>query len=204
MLSFYQDRANLCSFFGVIAGCVAIYSLTQSEMSLALGFILLGAIADVFDGPLARKTLNRPPLFSEFGQGLDTLGDMCHSVLAPALFVTFAQGGSLAGILCGPILAAAGTTRLAYFTAVGSDKPGFFVGVPVTYLPLTLGIVANLFPAQQSASVVYILYSLIMVALQTGKFYFPKFSHKGLYLFALILILLATLSFSRVLFPATF
>ncbi|MCS3609688.1 phosphatidylserine synthase [Erwinia rhapontici] len=183
---------------------MALYSLTQSEMSLALGFILLGAIADVFDGPLARKTLNRPPLFSEFGQGLDTLGDMCHSVLAPALFVTLAQGGSLAGILCGLILAAAGTTRLAYFTAVGSDKPGFFVGVPVTYLPLTLGIVANLFPAQQSASVVYILYSLIMVALQTGKFYFPKFSHKGLYLFALILILLATLSFSRALFPATF
>ncbi|NTH53722.1 hypothetical protein G6L09_22325 [Agrobacterium rhizogenes] len=196
MLRFYRDGANACTLLGFIAGFSALWFLFEGRPYLALAFILLGAIADVFDGPLARAAQGRLEKASEFGQSLDTLADMCHSVLAPALFVAIIQDFNIWGAVSGLVLAIAGTTRLAYFSAIGSDKPGFFVGVPVTYVPLSLGLVANLVP-EKAHPMIWIAFGVAMAGLQIGKFQFPKYTGKALGVFALVLTALCAISFAR-------
>lgn len=184
MFNLYRDPANLCTAAGLFAGVTSIAMLINGHVAAALAMLLLGALADVFDGPLARMSRNRPDGASAFGQELDTLADMCHSVIAPALWIWMAIGqGWIAGV-CGLGLSLAGATRLAFFTAIKPDKPSVFIGVPVTYVPLTLGFLAVVAQWFSLPKGVWIAFSVVMIAVQTGRFYFPKFAGAKFWLFA--------------------
>lgn len=189
MFWLYIDRANLCTLGGLLAGFGALVLLAVGDLWGALLAILTGAVADVFDGPLARSSPSRPEGAGPFGQELDTLADMCHSVLAPGLWVALAQGANATGIACGMLLAAAGATRLGYFTTVKPSRPGYFIGVPVTYVPIALGVAALTFGATASATV-WLSFSAVMAGVQTGRFLFPKLTGWKFRVFAAFVVLL--------------
>lgn len=190
MLRLYKDAANLCTLLGLFAGFAALLMLVEGWMTAALFFILLGALADVFDGPFARASRNRPERAGPFGQELDTLADVCHSVLAPALWVTLAHGGGVVGVSCGLALCLAGATRLAYFTAVKPEKPGCFIGVPVTYVPLALGLLELASLASLLSEHVWIVFTAVMVGAQIGRFHFPKLTGTKFWVFAAVVAVL--------------
>ncbi|BCH56747.1 hypothetical protein GOZ89_25230 [Agrobacterium vitis] len=184
MLKVYSDKANLCTLVGLWAGLISLILIVNGELLGALLAILTGALADVFDGPLARSAKQRVPNAGPFGQELDTVADMCHSVLAPSLWIASVQNFSAAGIGCAVLLVTAGATRLSYFTAVKPPKPGYFIGVPVTYLPVTLGGLVIL-GGPHLESYIWVSFSLLIGLLQTKDFMFPKFTGWKFYLFAL-------------------
>jgi CDP-diacylglycerol--serine O-phosphatidyltransferase len=124
--------ANL--FFGIWA----IVAAAQGNFKWAGWFIVFAVGADILDGRMARMSHTG----TRFGAELDSLVDVISFGVAPAMimyFVEFAEAGKFAWVLCF-IYVAAVAVRLARYniTAAGSDKPGWFTGLPSPSAGLTL------------------------------------------------------------------
>jgi CDP-diacylglycerol--serine O-phosphatidyltransferase len=123
-------------------------------IKLALGFILLACIFDLFDGRVARMGGVESP----FGREFDSLADLVSFGLAPALLVhswALAPLGTLAVWACFAFVAC-GAIRLARFNvlAMSSDgspkKPGkYILGLPI---PGAAGILVSLVTANHAIS----------------------------------------------------
>ncbi|HJD91227.1 MULTISPECIES: CDP-diacylglycerol--serine O-phosphatidyltransferase [Bacteroides] len=74
---------NTITCLNLFSGCIACVMAFESKYELALGFIILSAIFDFFDGMSARL-LNAP---SPIGKELDSLADDVSFGVAPALII---------------------------------------------------------------------------------------------------------------------
>jgi CDP-diacylglycerol--serine O-phosphatidyltransferase len=121
-------------FFGIWA----IVRASQGNFRWAGWFIVFAGVADMLDGRMAR--LSRTG--TRFGAELDSLVDVISFGVAPAMvmyFLEFAEAGKFAWVICF-IYVAAVAVRLARYniTAAGSDKPGWFTGLPSPAAGMTL------------------------------------------------------------------
>jgi len=121
-------------FFGIWA----MVRASQGNFRWAGWFIVFAGVADMLDGRMAR--LSRTG--TRFGAELDSLVDVISFGVAPAMimyFLEFAEAGKFAWTLCF-IYVAAVAVRLARYniTAAGSDKPGWFTGLPSPAAGMTL------------------------------------------------------------------
>lgn len=74
------NAITCCNLF---SGCIACVMAYEMKYELAVGFIILGAVFDFFDGMLARLLKVSGPL----GKELDSLADDITFGLAPAMIV---------------------------------------------------------------------------------------------------------------------
>jgi CDP-diacylglycerol--serine O-phosphatidyltransferase len=121
-------------FFGIWA----IVRASQGNFRWAGWFIVFAGVADMLDGRMAR--LSRTG--TRFGAELDSLVDVISFGVAPAMvmyFLEFAVAGKFAWVICF-IYVSAVAIRLARYniTAAGSDKPGWFTGLPSPAAGMTL------------------------------------------------------------------
>lgn len=119
-------------------GLWAIVSAAQGNFLWAGWFIVFAAVADILDGRLARMSHTG----TRFGAELDSLVDITSFGVAPAMimyFLEFEQAGKFAWVICF-IYVASVAVRLARYniTAAGSDKPGWFTGLPSPAAGMTL------------------------------------------------------------------
>src|SRR5215813_2039442 len=77
---------NGLTLFNLFCGVYAIILAIRGEFSTAPAFIVLGGIADVLDGRVARATGTG----SRFGEELDSLVDAISFGLAPAIMMYLA------------------------------------------------------------------------------------------------------------------
>lgn len=121
-------------FFGLWS---MVYA-AQGNFIWAGWFIVFAGVADVLDGRLARMSHTG----TRFGAELDSLVDVISFGVAPAMlmyFLEFAAAGKFAWVICF-IYVASVAVRLARYniTAAGSDKPGWFTGLPSPAAGMTL------------------------------------------------------------------
>lgn len=74
---------NTVTCLNLFSGCIACVMAFEAKYDLALGFIILGAVFDFFDGMMARL-LNAP---SAIGKDLDSLADDVSFGVAPSIIV---------------------------------------------------------------------------------------------------------------------
>lgn len=74
---------NTVTCFNLFSGCIACVMAFEAKYDLALGFIILSAVFDFFDGMLAR-TLKA---YSAIGKDLDSLADDVSFGAAPSFIV---------------------------------------------------------------------------------------------------------------------
>lgn len=74
---------NTVTSLNLFSGCIASVMAFESKYELALGFIILSAIFDFFDGMLARLLNAHSPI----GKELDSLADDVSFGVAPALMI---------------------------------------------------------------------------------------------------------------------
>jgi len=122
----------------LFCGVWAIVAAAQGNFKWAGWFIVFAGVADVLDGRLARMSHTG----TRFGAELDSLVDVISFGVAPAMimyFLEFAEAGKFAWVLCFLYIASA-AVRLARYniTAAGSDKPGWFSGLPSPAAGMTL------------------------------------------------------------------
>lgn len=126
---------NTVTCCNLLSGCVAIVMAHQGCYQAALGFIVLGAIFDFFDGLLARALKAYSPL----GKELDSLADDVTFGVAPAMMLFSlmhevalpAWLAPVAGLLpyAAFLIAAFSALRLAKFN-IDTRQTTSFIGLP--------------------------------------------------------------------------
>lgn len=185
---------NLFTAGNLFCGFVALTKIVEADLStgdyraikVALGFILLACILDLFDGRVARMGGAESP----FGREFDSLADLISFGAAPAFLVhrvvlrdVFVNLPQL-GWFIASIYLLAGAFRLARFNCIATLAGGGggkeFLGFPI---PAAAGLVASL--------------TLLMIRLDEKEF------HVGHWRFALpvVLLLLSWMMVSNVKYP---
>jgi CDP-diacylglycerol--serine O-phosphatidyltransferase len=147
---------NLLTAGNLFCGFVALTKIVEAnldvgdyhDIKLALAFILLACIFDLFDGRVARMGGRESP----FGREFDSLADLISFGAAPAFLVhrvvlrdVFSNGHEEVGWFIASIYLLCGAFRLARFNCLSAMKaPGAgkdFLGFPI---PSAAGLVASL------------------------------------------------------------
>lgn len=167
-MTFRQLLPVMVTQITLVGGLAAIEAARAGAWNLALCLILLAAVADGVDGPLARRL----GATSAMGEQLDSLADIVAFGVAPAfLFLTY-HGQDSDPIRFGValIFVSAGAYRLARFHAEPAD--GVFIGLPITAAgPLLATAVAGPFSAgAREAGAVAIGLAALMVC----RYPFPR------------------------------
>jgi CDP-diacylglycerol--serine O-phosphatidyltransferase len=144
---------NLLTAANLFCGFIALTKIVEADIpndyqqvKLALGFILLACIFDLFDGRVARMGGVESP----FGREFDSLADLISFGVAPAFLVhrvvlkDVIDGHSEFGWFIASIYLLCGAFRLARFnclTAMRQEHAKEFLGFPI---PSAAGLVASL------------------------------------------------------------
>jgi CDP-diacylglycerol--serine O-phosphatidyltransferase len=147
---------NLLTAGNLFCGFVALTKIVEAnldvgdyrDIKIALAFILLACIFDLFDGRVARMGGRESP----FGREFDSLADLISFGAAPAFLVhrvvlrdVFNNGNAEVGWFIASIYLLCGAFRLARFNCLSAmNAPGAgkdFLGFPI---PSAAGLVASL------------------------------------------------------------
>src|SRR5215471_7965753 len=145
---------NLLTAGNLFCGFVALTNIVEADIStgdfhrikVALGFILLACIFDLFDGRVARMGGVESP----FGREFDSLADLISFGVAPAFLVhrvvlkDLIEGHPETGWFIASVYLICGAFRLARFNclaALGGGNAKEFLGFPI---PSAAALVASL------------------------------------------------------------
>jgi CDP-diacylglycerol--serine O-phosphatidyltransferase len=187
---------NLLTAGNLFCGFVALTKIVEanldvgdySQIKLALGFILLACIFDLFDGRVARMGGHESP----FGREFDSLADLISFGAAPAFLVhrvvlhdVFSDQYAELGWFIASIYLICGAFRLARFNCLSAmNAPGAdrdFLGFPI---PSAAGLVASL--------------TLFIIKLNEKE---KDLGHWG-YLLPVVLVFLSAMMVSEVRYPS--
>lgn len=122
------NLANILTFSNLFMGGFAIIFATKGNLQFSALLIFLAALADRYDGMIARK-LN---VESELGKQLDSMSDIISFGVAPALLlyngILFEYG--VPGVFFTVLYIGCGAFRLARFNITESN--GYYTGLPIT------------------------------------------------------------------------
>ena len=131
-----SQTANLLTLANLSLGGFAIIFAINGNLNLSLLLIFIAALADRFDGMVARK-LN---IESDLGKQLDSMSDIISFGVAPALLIyqgilsDFGAPGAFFIVF----YIGCGAFRLARFNI--TENTGYFTGLPIT----AAGVLATL------------------------------------------------------------
>lgn len=144
---------NTFTFINLCCGILSILTTFEHKYLSSCIFILIAALADRYDGRIARLL----DVSSEIGKQLDSLADLVSfgvapSVLAYIFFNFSALGGrGLFGYLLVLIFPLCGAFRLARYNITSFN--GVYTGIPITIAGLLLTILI-LIATQKTMSVI--------------------------------------------------
>ncbi|MFN2555281.1 MAG: CDP-diacylglycerol--serine O-phosphatidyltransferase [Nitriliruptorales bacterium] len=155
----FMHLSNIATSGNLVAGFLSLLLISRAELGWAAILVLVSAMLDAVDGPVARATGAQ----SQFGSNLDSLADVISFAVAPA-FATYM--GSLqdlpvvgvAACLCFVLCSA---WRLARFPLC--KDPHYFVGCPVPVAGVPVMLLAALRPHPFVALATVLALSLLMV-----------------------------------------
>ncbi len=137
---------NLLSIFGLILGIIAAVFIGLNNLILAAVFLAVGAVADLFDGSLARKFGQE----TVFGAFLDSVIDRIQElgIFIGATYLLISKGNYDWAIL--PIVALGLSFLVSYSRARGEGlgiqtKDNGIVTRPERLLILIVGLITNQF-----------------------------------------------------------
>lgn len=132
LLIYPQMLPNLITLLAICFGLSAIREAIVGNFALAVGFIGIASILDIFDGLAARKLNAQSPI----GAQMDSLADFVDFGVAPAfiIFQFYLQELGYLGWAAALFFALCGGLRLARFNISIGKKPPywklFFQGIP--------------------------------------------------------------------------
>ncbi|WP_125152360.1 CDP-diacylglycerol--serine O-phosphatidyltransferase [Clostridium rectalis] len=137
MSRFKSSIPNIFTFGNLACGVMSLLMTFEENYMLASIFIICAALADRYDGRVARF-LN---VSSEIGKELDSLADLVSFGVAPSILIynmySLSEKGLL-GYLLLLIFPLAGAYRLARYNVTSFD--GVFTGIPITIAGMILAV----------------------------------------------------------------
>lgn len=131
---FRNNAANFITLLNMLGGAISIIASINGKFKTAIAMIWIAAIADRYDGAVARMLGTA----SEMGVQMDSMGDVISFGVAPAVnayvsvFMHADNNIKLAGGIATVFLICAGALRLARYNINGLNEDHSFSGLPIT------------------------------------------------------------------------
>ena len=167
---------NIFTCGSLFLGILSIVFSVKGDFSLAAWLLLVAAVFDGLDGPIARMTNTT----SEFGKQLDSLADVVSFGTAPALMLYFYYGQEHGrfGILVLALFVIFGAIRLARFNISTSKEPNIFIGLPIPSAALFIIAWILFFETYyklQDLDSLFLITTLGVTALMVSNIRYPSF-----------------------------
>jgi len=188
------DPANLITQVGLVLGTVAIYAALKGNFEVSVLFLLAAFAADYVDGPVARRTSNRPAATGELGGILDSAADVvCHSV-APAIFLLTYGALDLYLLPVASFFVVAGVACMARNTVEGGFSETSYRGLSSDNNIVILASVFLLEPMFGGTTFANVLAVALVVTglLNLSTIPVPKITGRGYYAVAFWTVAVAT------------
>lgn len=197
--SLFTDPANLITQLGLILGTVAIYAALKNDFEVAVLFLVAAFVADYVDGPVARRTANRPEMTGELGGILDSAADVvCHSVVPAVLLLTYG-GLDLYLLPVAAFFVVAGVARMARNTVEGGFSETSYRGLSSDNNIVILATVFLLEPVFSGTTFANTLAAVLVVTglLNLSTIPVPKVTGRGYYAIAFWAVVVAAVLVGR-------
>ena len=127
IIGFYNYWVVL-TYLGLIFAVSGILTVISGNIKLAIAFLMLSGICDLFDGAVARKA-KRTEVEKNFGIQIDSLADLVSFGILPAVtgYVIFLKsenyscGKTIFTVIVIAIYVLAALIRLAYFNVIKDE-----------------------------------------------------------------------------------
>jgi len=158
-----NNLANFLTIINLVCGVVSLYFTSMEQFSLAVYFILLGGLADMFDGKVARMTKTT----SELGKYLDSNSDLVTFGVAPSAIIYYSSLNNLDWYGAIPVIffIICASYRLAKYNL--ASVKGFFIGIPTTFAGPLLAL--SYFLEDYLSAVVMACITLLLGGLMISK-----------------------------------
>lgn len=159
------QTANVITLTNLSLGGFAIVCGLHGNLRLSLLLIFLAALADRFDGLIARKF----NIESDLGKQLDSMSDIISFGVAPALLLYqgVLQDFGGPGTFFTVFYIGCGAFRLARFNI--SESNGYFTGLPITAAGCLATLSFLAIPFLPSQTFIFIIISLSFLMVGTFK-----------------------------------
>ena len=144
MIGFY-DYTVVLTYIGFASGITGMFCATTRHLRLAVFFLALSGLCDMFDGKIARTKKNRTAEEKSFGIQIDSLCDMvCFGVLP--IIICFKLGmRQIYSMILLVLYGLAGVIRLGYFNVMEEKRQEetdenrkYYQGLPITSMAMVL------------------------------------------------------------------
>ncbi len=192
----YYDYTVILTYVGFSSGVAGIFCASTRHLRLAVFFLALAGLCDMFDGKIARTKKNRTEDEKSFGIQIDSLCDMvCFGVLP--IIICFMLGMKhIYSMVILILYGLAGVIRLGYFNVMEAKRQAetnesrkYYQGLPITSMAIALPIVfvvSPLFPNHH----IFLAVLHVLVAAVGGLFVtdirIRKLSAKELFLLVIV------------------
>ena len=195
MIGFY-DYTVVLTYIGFASGIMGMFCATTRHLRLAVFFLALSGLCDMFDGKIARTKKNRTAEEKSFGIQIDSLCDMvCFGVLP--IIICFKLGmRQIYSMILLVFYGLAGVIRLGYFNVMEEKRQEetdenrkYYQGLPITSMAMVLPLFFAFSPLLPSHQVfIAVLHILVAAvgALFVIDFKMRKLSAKELFTLAVI------------------
>ncbi|EOS68436.1 hypothetical protein C818_03785 [Lachnospiraceae bacterium MD308] len=195
MIGFY-DYTVVLTYIGFASGITGMFCATTRHLRLAVFFLALSGLCDMFDGKIARTKKNRTAEEKSFGIQIDSLCDMvCFGVLP--IIICFKLGmRQIYSMILLVFYGLAGVIRLGYFNVMEEKRQEetdenrkYYQGLPITSMAMVLPLFFAFSPLLPSHQVfIAVLHILVAAvgALFVIDFKMRKLSAKELFTLAVI------------------
>lgn len=178
IISYLNDRANLCSLAGLACTVLAIYFSILGHYYAAMIGMIWAVAFDWLDGLVARKTKGRTATDSTFGMQLDSLIDVVNYGVAPAVLL-LSYGKFEPIFVFGAFIAiAASAIRLSYYNTFGLSGGSHYTGLALdnnSIILVCLFIFEGYF-TQGMFSIILYIGIVALAALNVSQVKTPKLS----------------------------
>ena len=152
MIGFY-DYTVILTYIGFASGTMGMFCATTKHLRMAVFFLALSGLCDMFDGKIARTKKNRSEEEKSFGIQIDSLCDIvCFGVLP--IMICFKMGMyHIYSMVLLIFYGLAGVIRLGYFNVMEEKRQEqtdenrkYYQGLPITSMAIALPVVVVFSP----------------------------------------------------------
>lgn len=171
---FLNNVANFVTLLNMVCGSMSIVATMNGKYKTAIAMIWIAAIADRYDGIVARMLGTS----SDMGVQMDSMGDIISFGVAPSVhaynsvFLHAPNNIKLLGGIATVMLICAGALRLARYNIVGLDEDNSFMGLPITIGGSLLAVL--LIFRRNIAPVTFVVVMIILSILELSKIRIKK------------------------------
>lgn len=170
MIGFY-DYTVVLTYISFASSAVGIYCAMSGHLRLAIFFLALSGLCDMFDGKIARTKKNRTEDEKSFGIQIDSLCDIVCFGILPIIICYNLGMNHIYSMAILTFYGLAGLIRLAYFNVMEAKRQTetdearkYYQGLPITSMAIALPFLFVVSPLLPNYNVFLIALHILVAA----------------------------------------